>query len=54
MGTVDYPGLNFNLGETATMLREAVHDFAQTEIAPLAAEIDKTNEFPQAALAQIR
>ena len=47
MGTADYPGLNFNLGETATMLREAVHDFAQTEIAPLAAEIDKTNEFPR-------
>ena len=46
MGTADYPGLNFNLGETATMLREAVHDFAQMEIAPLAAEIDKTNEFP--------
>ena len=47
MGTADYPGLNFNLGETVTMLREAVHDFAQTEIAPLAAEIDKTNEFPR-------
>ena len=47
MMQADYPGLNFNLGETATMLREAVHDFAQTEIAPLAAEIDKTNEFPR-------
>ena len=47
MMTVDYPDLNFNLGETATMLCEAVHDFAQTEIAPLAAEIDKTNEFPR-------
>ena len=47
MGTADYSGLNFNLGETVTMLREAVHDFAQTEIAPLAAEIDKTNEFPR-------
>ena len=42
----DYPGLNFNLGETAEMLREAVHDFAQTEIAPLADEIDRSNEFP--------
>ena len=42
----DYPGLNFNLGETAEMLRESVHDFAQAEIAPLAAEIDRTNEFP--------
>ena len=47
MMQADYPGLNFNLGETTTMLREAVHDFAQTEIAPLAAEIDNTNEFPR-------
>ena len=46
MGTADYPGLNFNLGDTAAMLRESVLDFAQMEIAPLAAEIDKTNEFP--------
>ena len=44
--TADYPGLNFNLGETAEMLRESVHEFAQAEIAPLAAEIDRTNEFP--------
>ena len=30
------------------MLRAAVHDFAQMEIAPLAEEIDRTNEFPAA------
>ena len=42
----DYPGLNFNLGETAELLREAAHDFAQAEIAPLADEIDRSNEFP--------
>ena len=46
MMTADYPGLNFNLGETAEMLRESVYDFAQAEVAPLAAEIDRTNEFP--------
>ena len=46
METADYPGLNFNLGEAAVILRESVYDFAQTEIAPLASEIDKTNEFP--------
>lgn len=46
MMTADYPGLNFNLGGTAEMLRESVHDFAQAEIAPLAADIDRTNEFP--------
>ena len=44
--TAEYPGLNFNLGETAQLLREAVHDFAQTEIAPLADDIDRSNEFP--------
>ena len=42
----DYPGLNFNLGETVEMLRESVHDFAQAEIAPQASEIDRSNEFP--------
>ena len=42
----DYPGLNFNLGETAEMLRESAHDFAQVEIAPLADDVDRSNEFP--------
>ncbi len=41
------PGLNFNLGDTADMLRESVHGFAQAEIAPHAADIDRNNEFPQ-------
>ena len=47
MNHTPYPGLNFDLGETADMLREAVHDFAKTEISPCAAEIDETNEFPR-------
>ena len=38
--------MNFNLGETAQLLRESVRDFAQAEIAPLADEIDSSNEFP--------
>ena len=46
MGTANYPGLDFNLGDTATMLRESLHDFAQSEIAPLADEVDRSNEFP--------
>jgi isovaleryl-CoA dehydrogenase len=40
------PGLNFDLGEDIDALREAVHDFAQAEIAPRAAEIDRTDQFP--------
>ena len=40
------PSLNFDLGETVDLLRDAVHDFAQAEIAPMAAEIDRANEFP--------
>ena len=42
-----YPTLNFNLGETVDLLRRTVHDFARDEIAPFAAEIDRTNEFLQ-------
>jgi isovaleryl-CoA dehydrogenase len=44
---IHIPTLNFDLGETIDLLRDAVHDFAQAEIAPLAAEIDRSNEFPQ-------
>src|SRR3984957_5332983 len=38
---------NFDLGETADAIRETVHDFSTHEIAPRAAEIDKTNQFPR-------
>ena len=38
--------LGFDHGETVTMLRDTVRDFAQKEIAPRAAEIDRSNEFP--------
>jgi isovaleryl-CoA dehydrogenase len=40
------PSLNFDLGETVELLRDAVQDFAQAEIAPIAADIDRSNEFP--------
>src|SRR3546814_19643604 len=42
----DYPGLNFDLGETADMLRDSVRSFAATEIAPRAADLDRDNTFP--------
>src|SRR5689334_7501109 len=40
------PGLNFDLGETADMLRSQVEAFAAEEIAPRAAQIDRDNAFP--------
>jgi isovaleryl-CoA dehydrogenase len=44
----DLPSLNFDLGETADQLRASVRGFTADQVAPLAAEIDKTNEFPRA------
>ena len=43
---MELPGLKFDLGEDIAALREAVHDFAQAEIAPRAAEIDRSDQFP--------
>ena len=40
------PGLDFALGETIDMLRDSVRQFAADEIAPRAADIDRTNQFP--------
>src|SRR5690606_16374384 len=38
--------MNFGLGEEIDALRDTVRRFAQERIAPLAAEIDRSNEFP--------
>ena len=40
------PGLNFQLGDDIDALRDAVHEFAQAEIAPRAAQLDAENQFP--------
>ena len=42
-----FPSLNFDLGETADLLRDSVHSFSDDHIAPRAEEIDKSNEFPK-------
>ena len=41
-----YPTLNFGLGEEIDMLRDAVYQMCAAELAPRAADIDRTNEFP--------
>jgi isovaleryl-CoA dehydrogenase len=41
------PHMNFGLGEVADALRETVARFAADEIAPLAAEIDRSDSFPR-------
>ncbi|WP_263912754.1 isovaleryl-CoA dehydrogenase [Achromobacter sp. 79A6] len=43
---MNLPGLNFDLGEDLDMLRDAVRTFAQAEIAPRAAEVDRSDQFP--------
>jgi len=43
----DFPSLNFNLGETADMLRDMTRSFSADEIAPIAEQIDLDNEFPR-------
>ncbi|MBI0329581.1 isovaleryl-CoA dehydrogenase [Burkholderia plantarii] len=40
------PGVQFMLGEDIEMLRDAIAAFAAKEIAPRAAEIDRTDQFP--------
>ena len=40
--------MKFDLGEDVMAMQEMVHRFAQERIKPMAAEIDRTNEFPNA------
>ncbi len=43
----DFPALDFDLGETAEMLRDTVRAFTSDEIAPRASKIDESNQFPR-------
>jgi isovaleryl-CoA dehydrogenase len=42
-----YPTLDFDLGDTADMLRDSVRSFTSDKIAPRAEEIDRSNAFPR-------
>jgi isovaleryl-CoA dehydrogenase len=46
MTVINFPGLSFDMDDTSVLLRQTVRDFAATEIAPRAAEIDRENLFP--------
>jgi isovaleryl-CoA dehydrogenase len=48
MPTNRYPALDFDLGPEIDLLRDTVRAFADDEVAPLAAEIDRTDKFPRA------
>ena len=47
MNTTNYPSLGFGHSEEIEMLRDMVYRFGKEHIEPIAAEIDKTNEFPR-------
>jgi len=47
MASNAWRGLDFDLGETADMLRETVQAFSDDNIAPRADEIDRSNQFPR-------
>ena len=44
---MSFQSLDFDLGETADMIRDTVKAFTDDKIAPRAAEIDSTNQFPR-------
>jgi isovaleryl-CoA dehydrogenase len=43
----DIPGMDFGLGETADMMRDTVRNFSADVVAPRAAEVDESNDFPR-------
>jgi isovaleryl-CoA dehydrogenase len=47
MASNRYPALDFDLGPEIDLLRDSVRGFAEARIAPLAAEMDRTDSFPR-------
>jgi isovaleryl-CoA dehydrogenase len=47
MAANQLPTLDFGLGDEIDMLRDSVRSFADARVAPIAAEIDRTDEFPR-------
>ena len=43
-----HASMSFDLGEDVNALRGMVHDWAQTRVKPMAAQIDRDNLFPAA------
>ncbi|MCK4154661.1 isovaleryl-CoA dehydrogenase [Ralstonia pseudosolanacearum] len=50
---LELPGLRFDLGVDIEMLRSAVRDWAQAELAPRAEAIDRSDQFPMDAWKQM-
>ena len=42
--------MDFELTSEHEMIRQTAHDFAEKEIRPVAAQVDKTGEFPKATV----
>src|SRR6266700_5635925 len=45
--------MDFDLKPEHEMIRQTVHDFAEKEIRPVAAEVDRTGAFPKATVAKM-
>ena len=45
--------MNFNLTDEQRMIRDMARDFAQNEVAPLAAELDRTHRYPTELVAKM-
>jgi butyryl-CoA dehydrogenase len=45
--------MNFELTEEQLLIQEMVREFARTEVAPIAAEIDRDHRFPEELIPQM-